>query len=61
MDVNGDGEIDYEVAVLSTIVSCLMFTSISLSYIRQSESENVFESFPTKINNKYFIILRFRK
>ena len=61
MDVNGDGEIDYEVAVLSTIVSCLMFTSISLSYIQQSESENVYESFPMKINNTYFIILRFRK
>ena len=46
MDVNGDGEIDYEVTVLYTIVSYLMFTSISLSYIQQSECENVLKVSP---------------
>ena len=46
MDVNGDGEIDYEVALLYTIVSYLMSTSISLSYIRQSECENVWKVSP---------------
>ena len=46
MDVNGDGEIDYEVALLYTIVSYLMFTSTSLSYVQLSECENVLKVSP---------------